>query len=124
MIGVEQRERERPDSAYATLPILTAKDRCVALALATTNLTSSALIVAASIWANFIWSPHGSSSMAWLYVDIQGKLSPINFLTTVLCILASYCCQGRRWRILFGLCSLLGTLCFCLMACPEQLARE
>ena len=45
MIDVQQTARKQPVSAYATLPILTTKDRCVALALATTSLTTSALLL-------------------------------------------------------------------------------
>jgi hypothetical protein len=124
MIDVQQSARKPAASAYATLPIRTTKDRCVALALATTNLTSGALVLAAWIWANTIYSPHGFSSLVWVYTDIQGTLGPFNSLTTVLCILASYLCQGRRWRVLFALCSLLGTLCLCLMTFQGQLYRE
>jgi hypothetical protein len=123
MIDVQQTARKPPVSPYATLPIRTTKDRCLALALATTNLTSAAFVLPAWMWAHIIRSPHGSP-MDWIYADIEGKLGPVNFLATILCILASYVCQSRRWRVLFALCSLLGILCFCLMACPEQLVRE
>ncbi len=123
MIDVEQSARKPAASAYATLPIRTAKDRCVALALATTNLTTSALLLGTWMCSRTILYSNGFS-YSRIYGDFAGTLGAFNFLTTVLCILASYLCQGRRWRMLFALCALLGTLCFCLMACKGQMYRE
>ena len=123
MIDIEQGAQKQPVSAYATLPIRTAKDRCVALALATTNLTTSALLLGTWMCSRTIPYSNGFS-YSRIYGDFAGTLGAFNSLTTVLCILASYLCQGRRWRLLFALCSLLGILCFCLTACPGQLYRE
>jgi hypothetical protein len=123
MIDVEQSARKPPASAYATLPIRTAKDRCVALALATSSLTTSALLLGTWMCARTIPYSNGFS-FSRIYGDVEGTLGRFNFITTVLCILASYLCQGRRWRVLFAICSLLGIVYFCLTACPGQLARE
>ncbi len=122
MINLERR-LDKP-AAYATLPIRTTKDRCVALALATTNLTTFALLLAAWICADTIPYRRGSLPYSQIYADFSGTLGPFNFLTTILCILASYLFQGRGWRVLFAFCALLGIIYFCLTACPAQLARE
>ena len=123
MINATQGVRNPPTSAYASLPIRTTKDRCVALALATVNLTASALLLGAWIFSRIVPYSNGFS-YSRIYGDIASTLGPFNSLTTVLCILASYLSQSRRWRVLFAFCAVLGVVYFCLTACPEQLARE
>jgi|HubBroStandDraft_5_1064220.scaffolds.fasta_scaffold169700_2 hypothetical protein len=123
MIDIEQGAQKQPVSAYATLPILTTKDRCVALALATTSLTTSALLLGTWMCSRTIPYSNGFS-FSRIYEDLAASLRLFNFVMTVLCILASYLCQGRRWRVLFAFCAVLGIAYFCMTACPVQLARE
>ncbi len=123
MIDVKHDARIQPGSAFATLPIRTLKDRCVALALATTTLATSALLLGTWMCSRTIPYSNGFS-YSRIYENLAESLRLFNFVTTVLCILASYLCQSRRWRVLFALCAVLGVAYFCMTACPEQLYRE
>jgi hypothetical protein len=120
-------EREQPklrSSAYASLSIRTAKDRCVAIALATVSLTSSLILLAGWIGTHTLSYSRELFFYMWICSDIEPELGAFNFPTTVLCILGICMIAGWRWRALFACCAMLGTICFCLTAFYGQMARE
>jgi hypothetical protein len=105
MIDIEQGAQKQPVSAYATLPILTTKDRCVALALATTSLTTSALLLGTWMCSRTIPYSNGFS-FSRIYEDLAASLRLFNFVMTVLCILAMLSLSGPALaRVVCLLCS-------------------
>jgi len=124
MIGVECEQPTRRDSAYAALKIRTAKGRCAAIALATLSLASSSTLLAAWVGTHTFSYSREALSYRRICSDMEQVLGPFNFASTVLCILGSYMIDGRRWRALFAVCAVLGTICYCLMAFQSQMVRE
>jgi len=124
MIILEREEPAQRGSAYASLRLRTIRDRCLATALATVSLTSSLILLGAWIGTHTLSYSREVLFYRRICSDIEQTLGPFNFPTTVLCILGSYLVESRQWRILFALCSLIGTICYCLIAFQGQMVRE